>query len=145
LEESVEKGILDEKVVDDAVRRVLQVKFQLGLFEQPFVEEEIQAPKSDWKQLNLQAAREGICLLKNDFETLPLVGERKKIAVVCPSRDALYIQLGDYTAPQNESECVTVLEGIKKLLPKNWEVVSEKGTEIREELPDGIQRAEVVA
>ncbi|WIH47546.1 glycoside hydrolase family 3 N-terminal domain-containing protein [Listeria monocytogenes] len=145
LEESVEKAILDEKVVDDAVRRVLQVKFQLGLFEQPFVEEEIQEPKSDWKQLNLQAAREGICLLKNDFETLPLVGKRKKIAVVGPSIDALYNQLGDYTAPQNESECVTVLEGIKNQLPENWEVLSEKGAEIREELPDGIQRAEVVA
>lgn len=78
LEESVEKGILDEKIVDDAVSRVLQVKFQLGLFEQPFVEEDIQEPKSDWRQLNLQAAREGICLLKNDFETLPLVGEPKK-------------------------------------------------------------------
>ncbi|HFK0367049.1 glycoside hydrolase family 3 C-terminal domain-containing protein [Listeria monocytogenes] len=145
LEESVEKGILDEKIVDDAVSRVLQVKFQLGLFEQPFVEEDIQEPKSDWRQLNLQAAREGICLLKNDFETLPLVGEPKKIAVVGPSIDSLYNQLGDYTAPQNESECVTVLEGIKNLLPKNWEVLSEKGTEIREELPDGIQRAEVVA
>lgn len=72
-------------------------------------------------------------------------GRTKKIAVVGPSIDSLYNQLGDYTAPQNESECVTVLEGIKNLLPKNWEVLSEKGTEIREELPDGIQRAEVVA
>lgn len=145
LEESVEKGILDENIVDDAVRRVLQVKFQLGLFEHPLIDEDIQASKPKWQELNLQAAREGICLLKNDFATLPLIGERKKLAIVGPSIDALYNQLGDYTAPQNESECVTILEGMKNLLPKNWEILSEKGTEIREELDGGIQKAEIIA
>ncbi|MBC1422856.1 glycoside hydrolase family 3 C-terminal domain-containing protein [Listeria seeligeri] len=145
LEESVTAGILNETVVDQAVRRILQVKFQLGLFENPYVKESVPAPSANWKKLNLQAAREGICLLKNEANTLPLKGKQKKLAIVGPNADALYNQLGDYTAPQNQAECVTVLEGLKSIVPKEWELIYEKGSEIREKVTDGILKAEELA
>ncbi|MBF2564853.1 glycoside hydrolase family 3 N-terminal domain-containing protein [Listeria seeligeri] len=145
LEESVTAGVLNESVVDHAVRRILQVKFQLGLFENPYVKESVPAPSANWKKLNLQAAREGICLLKNEANTLPLKGKQKKLAIVGPNADALYNQLGDYTAPQNQAECVTVLEGLKSIVPKEWELIYEKGSEIREKVTDGILKAEELA
>ncbi|MBC1876649.1 glycoside hydrolase family 3 N-terminal domain-containing protein [Listeria seeligeri] len=145
LEESVTAGVLNESVVDHAVRRILQVKFQLGLFENPYVKEAVSAPSANWKKLNLQAAREGICLLKNEANTLPLKGKQKKLAIVGPNADALYNQLGDYTAPQNQAECVTVLEGLKSIVPKEWELIYEKGSEIREKVTDGILKAEELA
>ncbi|MBC1729113.1 glycoside hydrolase family 3 C-terminal domain-containing protein [Listeria seeligeri] len=145
LEESVTAGVLNESVVDHAVRRILQVKFQLGLFENPYVKEAVSAPSTNWKKLNLQAAREGICLLKNEANTLPLKGKQKKLAIVGPNADALYNQLGDYTAPQNQADCVTVLEGLKSIVPKDWELIYEKGSEIREKVTDGILKAEELA
>ncbi|MBC1483729.1 beta-glucosidase [Listeria sp. FSL L7-1509] len=145
LEASVTEGVLEEEVVNQAVRRILRVKFELGLFENPFVDEIMPAVSSNWKKLNLQAAREGICLLKNEANTLPLKGERKKIAIVGPNADALYNQLGDYTAPQNEEECVTVLAGLKNILPQEWELFYEKGSDIREEVDGGIAQAEAMA
>ncbi|WP_270998620.1 glycoside hydrolase family 3 N-terminal domain-containing protein [Listeria seeligeri] len=145
LEESVTAGVLNESVVDQAVRRILQVKFQLGLFENPYVEEAVSAPSTNWKKLKLQAAREGICLLKNEANTLPLKGKQKKLAIVGPNADALYNQLGDYTAPQNQADCVTVLEGLKSIVPKEWELIYEKGSEIREKVTDGILKAEELA
>lgn len=145
LEESVTAGVLNESVVDQAVRRILQVKFQLGLFENPYVKEAVSAPSTNWKKLNLQAAREGICLLKNEANTLPLKGKQKKLAIVGPNADALYNQLGDYTAPQNQADCVTVLEGLKSIVPKEWELIYEKGSEIREKVTDGILKAEELA
>ncbi|MBC1444480.1 beta-glucosidase [Listeria seeligeri] len=145
LEESVTAGVLSESVVDHAVRRILQVKFQLGLFENPYVKESVPAPSANWKKLNLQAAREGICLLKNEANTLPLKGKQKKLAIVGPNADALYNQLGDYTAPQNQAECVTVLEGLRSIVPKEWELIYEKGSEIREKVTDGILKAEELA
>ncbi|MBM5596879.1 beta-glucosidase [Listeria seeligeri] len=145
LEESVTAGVLNKSVVDQAVRRILQVKFQLGLFENPYVKEVVSAPSTNWKKLNLQAAREGICLLKNEANTLPLKGKQKKLAIVGPNADALYNQLGDYTAPQNQADCVTVLEGLKSIVPKEWELIYEKGSEIREKVTDGILKAEELA
>lgn len=145
LEASVTGGVLEEEVVNQAVRRILRVKFGLGLFENPFVDEIMPAVSPNWKKLNLQAAREGICLLKNEANTLPLKGERKKLAIVGPNADALYNQLGDYTAPQNEEECVTVLAGLKNILPQEWELFYEKGSDIREEVDGGIAQAEAMA
>ncbi|PZF89063.1 beta-glucosidase [Listeria ivanovii] len=145
LEESVAAGILNETIVDQAVRRILQVKFQLGLFENPYVEEKVPAASANWKKLNLQAAREGICLLKNDAMTLPLKGKRKRLAIVGPNADTLYNQLGDYTAPQNKEDCVTVLAGLKSIVPKEWELLLEKGSDIREAVAGGISKAEELA
>ncbi len=109
---AVEKNLVTEDVVDEAVRRVLKTKFLIGLFDNPFVDPEA-AEKlcncDEHVQLALQAARETMVLLKNDG-VLPLNRESiNSIAVLGPASDK--VKLGGYsTVP---SYTVTPLDGIK--------------------------------
>src|SRR5690606_15200243 len=99
LEKAVEAGKTTVEYLDRAVRRVLHLKFSLGLFEHPFTDEEahIDAVGSkDFQKINLQIARESAVLLKNDRSTLPLNKHLSKIAVIGPNADSIYNQLGDY-------------------------------------------------
>lgn len=110
--EAFEKGIIDEKAIDEAVRRVLHAKFKLGLFENPYVNvEELDAKNSTsaHQELAKKAALEGIVLLKNEAQTLPLKKETRSIAVIGPDADEA--RLGGYSGPGNTP--VSVLQGIK--------------------------------
>lgn len=114
LKESVTSGRLDEKILDRAVRNVLVQKFSMGLFDNPYVDPSAVAGKVRTPEnvaLARRTAREGIILLENDG-ILPL-REDMKVAVIGPNADAMYNQLGDYTAPQDEDNVVTPLEGIR--------------------------------
>ena len=104
IEDGINKHIIPEESLDRAVRRVLSVKFLLGLFDNPYVDD----PSGQWDKilteseaLNLTMAEESITLLKNDG-LLPLQKKYKKIAVVGPNANDFYNLLGDYTAPQKE-------------------------------------------
>ena len=115
--DAVKWGHIDESTVDQAVRRVLRLKFEMGLFENPYID----AKKAEKEVHNKaaiattkQAALESITLLKNDG-SLPL-GKNIKVAVVGPNADNVYNMLGDYTAPQAEGKVVTVYNGIKSVL-----------------------------
>ncbi|MBR1469804.1 MAG: glycoside hydrolase family 3 C-terminal domain-containing protein [Prevotella sp.] len=103
-----------EKYIDRACERVLRLKFEMGLFDNPFVEPKAAAARvrtPENKQVALEAARASITLLKNNG-ILPLSGQR--VLVVGPNADNIYNQLGDYTAPQDENNVKTVLEGIRE-------------------------------
>lgn len=143
LEAAVTNGLLLEKQIDQAVRRVLTLKFELGLFDNPYIQEEL--PATDSKSLNLESARESICLLENRNQTLPFSKKVKKIAVIGPNADALYNQLGDYTAPQKKGSGITVLEGMRQVAPPNTEIVFEKGSRVRERQPQSLERAREIA
>jgi len=93
LKELVEKGELPESVIDEAVSRVLRVKFMLGLFENPYVDEE-GAVIPDRKELALEIARKSIILLKNNG-TLPLK-RNQKVALIGPHANNVRNLLGDY-------------------------------------------------
>ena len=110
-----EKKIPEERI-DDAVRRILTVKFRLGLFENRYVD-----PKDDHygsaanRQTALDAARECIVLLKNQNNLLPLeLNKYKRILVTGPNADNQAI-LGDWSAFQPEENVITVLEGIQEM------------------------------
>lgn len=137
---AVTAGEVDEALVDRAVSRVLRVKFELGLFEKPYVTENVAERSASWRALNLQAAREAICLLENRKNVLPL-RDAKHIAVIGPNADALYNQLGDYTAPQNMADGVTILQGLQNLAPENVTISYEKGSEVREKVINGVEKA----
>lgn len=137
---AVMAGEVDEALVDRAVSRVLRVKFELGLFEKPYVTEKVAERSASWRTLNLQAAREAICLLENRKDVLPL-RDVKHIAVIGPNADALYNQLGDYTAPQNMADGVTILQGLQNLAPENVTISYEKGSEVREKVINGVEKA----
>jgi beta-glucosidase len=106
-------GKIDQKRFDDAVARVLRAKFELGLFEQPYVSENkvVQLSKSTThKELARKAALESIVLLKNEKQTLPLKSDIRTIAVI--GKEATEARLGGYSGPGNGK--VNILEGIKK-------------------------------
>ena len=121
----LEKAFVSDKTLDRAVERVLALKFRLGLFERPFVEEtEGEAYTAKKYPQSLNIARESAVLLKNDG-MLPLRNTRK-IALIGPAADDLYRQLGDYTPPMEGSESVTILKGMKNAL-RGAELVYDSG------------------
>lgn len=117
LVDAVKNGRIKEGILNQAVGRVLRLKFEMGLFENPYVD-----GKSAGKEVNnpfsiaiaKQVALESITLLKNDG-TLPL-SKDKKVAVIGPNADNVYNMLGDYTAPQPDGKVVTVYQGIRAML-----------------------------
>lgn len=110
----VREGKISIDRIDDAVRRILTVKFDLGLFENRYADpmkEEYATPQA--RQLALEAARECIVLLKNEANLLPLQpGKYKRILVTGPNADNMSI-LGDWTMTQPDSNYVSILEGIQ--------------------------------
>ncbi len=117
LVENVQEGKVPEALVDRAVRRVLELKFRLGLFEHPYVDvptAERIVHSAEHQQLALQAARESIVLLKNENNLLPLKKDIKSIAVIGPNADNGWRLLGDYSPSAVPQKVVTVLDGIRQ-------------------------------
>jgi beta-glucosidase len=131
LVESVQQGIVPMALVDRAVRRVLELKFRLGLFEHTYVDVDhaVQVMHSQANQaLALRAAREGIVLLKNDKNLLPLRKNLKSIAVIGPNADDAINQLGDYSPQLVPQHVTTVLEGIKTAVSPQTKVAAVRGS-----------------
>ena len=125
LVQNVEEGRVPVSLVDRSVRRVLREKFRLGLFEHPYVDPQ-QAVRivhsQEHQDLALAVAREGIVLLKNEQDLLPLKKNLKSIAVIGPDADSGSNQLGDYTSRKVLQPVVTVLQGIKEKVGPQTEV-----------------------
>jgi beta-glucosidase len=144
---AVQQKLVSPEVLDRAVGRVLRVKFEMGLFENPYVDPAKAAKQvhtSANVQLARQVARESVVLLKNDNNALPLAKTLQRIAVIGPNADNMYNQLGDYTAPQPKSNVVTVLEGIRAKLPAA-QVTYAKGCAIRDTTSANIAEAVAAA
>jgi beta-glucosidase len=145
--EAVQQKLVAPEVLDRAVGRVLRVKFEMGLFENPYVDptkaaKQVKTPAN--VQLARQVARESVVLLKNDNNALPLAKTLQRIAVIGPNADNMYNQLGDYTAPQPESNVVTVLKGIRAKLPAA-QITYAKGCAIRDTASANIAEAVAAA
>ena len=113
-------GKLDSGALDRAVGRVLTLKFDMGLFENPYVKPESARSVGGFRsgEVAREVARQSITLLKNEGNLLPLeVRPLMKIALVGPNADNAYNMLGDYTAPQPEGRVVTVLDGLRRQQP----------------------------
>ena len=141
LKEAMQRGLVAEADIDRAVRHVLQLKYDLGLFDNPYVDEnlaEAEVGTKESAQLAKQVALESAVLLKNDG-ILPFGDHVKKVAVIGPNADNMYNQLGDYTAPQDPERIVTMLEGIRE--KGRAEVVYAKGCAVRDENDADIEEA----
>ncbi|WP_235847595.1 glycoside hydrolase family 3 N-terminal domain-containing protein [Paenibacillus tuaregi] len=144
LVDAVNDGQLEMDVLDQAVRRVLALKFRLGLFEQPYAdpkraEEVIGHPEHI--RLARQLAAEGAVLLKNEG-VLPLSKAAGRVAVIGPNADQGYNQLGDYTSPQPKSKVATLLRGILGKFPDDEErVLYAPGCRIRGGSKEGFEQA----
>ncbi|PRD49139.1 glycoside hydrolase family 3 N-terminal domain-containing protein [Sphingobacterium haloxyli] len=133
--EAVKSGQVDIQDVDKAVSRLLYQKFALGLFEKPYVDENLVKQKvgtSEHIAIAREVAREAIVLLKNESNLLPLSKSLDRVAVIGPNADNIYNQLGDYTAPQATEKIKTVLEGVRAAVSKNTYVDYVKGCAIRD-------------
>lgn len=132
LKTAVENGMVPIENINEAVRRVLRFKYEIGLFDNPYLEvpadDDVRAQHAD---LALQTARESVVLVKNDG-ILPISRDVRSIAVIGPNADNMYNQLGDYTAPQDPNDIVTVLEGIKNRAKPDTKIIYSKGCSIRD-------------
>jgi len=141
LVDAVKQGKVSEEAVNTAVKRVLRLKFEMGLFENPYVN-----AKTAQKEVHnnaaiataKQAALESITLLKNDG-ILPL-NKNVKVAVVGPNADNVYNMLGDYTAPQADGKVVTVYNGIKAMIGEA-SCIYAKGCAVRDTMDCDIPAA----
>ena len=151
--DAVNNGMLDESLIDDAVARLLTLKFQLGLFENPRLpdRERILATigTDAHMQANLELARESVVLLRNNG-ALPLAAAGaeapRRIAVVGALADDAQNQLGDWAGnsgqvpwmPEGQPRemVTTVLDGVRELAPDGCDVVVARGANVVDLVPD---------
>jgi len=140
----VKKGQVDVALIDQAVSRILRVKFLAGLFENPYAdvakaEEVVNRPAH--RKLARKVAQESIVLLKNQHGLLPLSRNTGTIAVIGPNADMA--QLGDYSYPK--ASAVTPLQGLRDAVSKRTEILYARGCGLFEESRDGFEEAVDVA
>jgi beta-glucosidase len=131
--EQVKQGKISEAAIDDSVRRLLREKFELGLFDNPFVDparaEEVSGAKAH-RPLALEAARRAVVLLQNRGGLLPLSGDKmRRVAVIGPH--AAEVMLGGYSGVPRHS--VSILEGIRARLGAGATVAHAEGARITED------------
>lgn len=133
MRENIQEGKVSIETVDRSVKRILRIKFLLGLFENPYVDVERAVKEANTKEsrnLARQTAREGVVLLKNAKNILPLSKNIKSIAVIGPNADAERNQLGDYVTSALTQKVVTVLDGINNKVSAKTKVSYIKGCDI---------------
>jgi beta-glucosidase len=157
--EAVRGGRLAESEIDAPLRRLLALKFRMGLFENPrrpdLARAAVEVARPDHRAVNLAAARQSLVLLQNNG-LLPLdPANVRSIAVIGPNADDDLQQLGDWTlgasqhlpeaGKQPREKTTTVLDGIRALAPAGAKVRYERGCSIIDDDPSGIPAAVAAA
>jgi beta-glucosidase len=145
----VEAGEVEEAVVDNAVRRILRVKFELGLFDDPYSyfneqRERETIMKDQFLEDARDMARKSMVLLKNDHHTLPLAKNISNIALIGPLADTKEV-LGSWHGSGSHQDAVSVHEGLRQKLGKNANIRYAQGAPINEEDRTGFEEAIRVA
>jgi len=133
LVDSVREGTVPMELIDRAVRRILHQKARLGLFENALVDPvraETIVHSREHQDLALEAARQGIVLLKNEDHLLPLRKDVRSIAVIGPNADHPRNQLGDYVASSVLQDIETVLDGVRAIVSPRTQVRYIKGCDV---------------
>ena len=140
----VEEGAVSESTVDDAVRRILTIKFRLGLFDRPYTDTGLAAKVIQCKE-HIEAARDSarrsMVLLKNENGLLPLKKDLKIVAVIGPLADEQDALLGCWPCMGKPEDVVTILEGIKNMVSEKTEVLHAKGCDIQGDSTEGLKDA----
>jgi len=129
----IKKGVVKEATIDDAVKRILRVKFELGLFDDPYkycdVENEKNAiGNSTHREAVLDMAKKSIVLLKNETQLLPLKKNGQKIALIGALAADNNSPLGSWRIASDNNSAVSVLDGMKKYTGNS--LIYKKGTEV---------------
>nr|WP_321222237.1 beta-glucosidase BglX [uncultured Psychroserpens sp.] len=135
LETLLEENKISITHIDDAVRRVLRIKFELGLFDDPYKycneeREQTQVYSEENIAIARDVAKKSIVLLKNENNILPLSKNIGSIAVIGPLADDKDSPLGNWRAKAEYNSAISLLEGVKASVEKNTTVYFEKGIDL---------------
>ncbi len=149
LEPLVTNGTLSIDLINDAVRRILRMKFSLGLFDHPYVDENLHKEiilNPEHIQTALELARESIVLLKNEKSILPLDSKRiKRIALIGPLADDQQSLLGCWQCMGRREDVVSIRNGLKNRLGGNIVIDYAQGCEINSDNKGGFKKAQQAA
>jgi beta-glucosidase len=144
----LKEGQVSQATIDEAVRRILRIKFRLGLFDRPYTDE-AREPNSLLKPESVSAAREiagrSMVLLKNERQTLPLDKNIRSIAVIGPLADDRRAPLGWWAGDGREENTVTPLAGIRAKVSPQTKVRYAKGCDVKDSLTAGFPEAVALA
>jgi beta-glucosidase len=150
MKDLVPSGKVSEETINHSVRRILEAKYKLGLFEDPYrycnkerEANEIMTPENQDFARKFTAS--SMVLLKNENNTLPVSNNVRTIAVIGPLGDSRENMLGGWGAAGQWDSCVTLLEGINAKAGDNIKVLFEKGCEITGTSTDGFGTAMAAA
>jgi beta-glucosidase len=138
---------LSEKVLDEAVRRVLRVKFRAGIFERPYADEarEVVLFSPGNRRAAREAAGRSLVLLRNKGQVLPFAKDLATLAVIGPLADDKAAMLGSWTGDGRASDAVSVLEGIRAAVSPKTQVLYCRGCELQGAGSEAIAQAVAVA
>ena len=129
----VESGKVDVEKINDATRRILRVKYELGLFEDPYKycnkeRSDLELASDENMAVSLDAAKKSIVLLKNNNQLLPIEKDGKKIAIIGPLANDKNSPLGNWRSQAVYNSASSVVEGMNKY--KGNRIVYEKGVDL---------------
>ena len=133
LPELVEQGRVDEALIDAAVKRVLRLKFELGLFDDPYQYIDAEREKAlilapEHREAARDMARKSVVLLKNENQLLPLDKDIKSLAIIGPLGDNQFHMNGFWRGKGQAADVVTLLEGVKAKVSNNSVVRYAEGS-----------------
>jgi beta-glucosidase len=140
----LKEGRISQADIDEAVRRILRIKFRVGLFEKPFADEKLEASvvmNAEHVTAAREAAARSLVLLKNDKNVLPLDKGARAIAVVGPLADSQLDVIGSWSGDGRPEDAVTLLAGVKAKVGSSAKVLYAKGCEVEGGTRDGIGEA----
>ena len=135
---------ISKRLIDESVRRVLRLKFRLGLFERPYADEATEKAtllKPEFLAASRAMAARTFVLLKNDHETLPINKDVKSVAVIGPLADDAQSVLGSWSGDGNTNDAITVLAGIRAKCGSGAKVSYAKGCDVTGDSREGFDEA----
>ena len=150
LEKLVREGVVSESLIVDAVRRILRLKFDLGLFDDPYrycdaEREKAEILSAEHRKVVREMACKSIVLLENREGILPLDNRCKNIGIVGPLADNPDDMLGSWCARGDGKDAIGILQGIKQAVGKGVRIRYAKGCEIEGDDRSGFSEAVQVA
>jgi beta-glucosidase len=139
----IRDGKVAQARLDEAVRRVLRVKYRLGLFERPYADEARESVllSREHRAAAREVAARSMVLLKNDSDLLPLSKKATSIAVIGPLADNSSAPLGSWAGDGRKEDLVTLLGGVRAAVSPTTRILHAKGCEVEGGSPDGIEEA----
>jgi beta-glucosidase len=150
LPQAVKDGKVKESVVDEAVRRVLRMKFRLGLFDDPYrycneEREKGTIMKPEFIEASRDVARKSIVLLKNDKQLLPLNRSIRRLAVIGPMAKYKRDMIGAWWGAGDGEKAVSLFEGISAKVAPGTTLLYAKGCNVSDDSTQYIKQAVAVA